>query len=86
MINQKHMTPKNRLCELIINCPQTDRVHAKPTKINKQVGNLSQLKYSQKIQGEAEVAILSSFSLSPGFHTLTVVEGDKITEAIILVP
>lgn len=79
------MTPKNRLCELIINCLQTDHVHARPTKINKQVGNLSQLKFSQKIKGEPEVAILSSFSLFPGFYTLTIMGGDKITEAIILV-
>lgn len=61
------MIPKNILCELIISCLQTDHVHERPTKVNKQVGNLSQLKYFQKIKGEAEVAILSSFSLSLGF-------------------
>lgn len=45
--------PKSILCELIINCLQmlhnTDHFHARPTKVNKQVGNL-QLKYSQEIK------------------------------------
>lgn len=46
----------------------------------------SKLKYSQEIKGETEVDILSSFSLSPGvFYILMVMEGDEITEAIILV-
>lgn len=45
--------PKSILCELIMNCLQmlntTDHFHARPTKVNKQVGNL-QLKYSQEIK------------------------------------
>lgn len=85
------MTPKNILCKFIINCLQMlhsiYHFHARPTKVKKQVGNLLKLRYSQEIKGETEVDIfLSSFFLSPGVcYILIVMEGDKITEAIILV-